>query len=200
MLHPVQPEGKILLPGGTLRAVARNRNYGKKSYHKAYRLRRVTISSQAPAGALAAKAVGATAIVNAATEMYRLISVDASFSLSDLGAAIDDGFAFGFSHSDYSNTEVEECLEAVGSIDRGDKIAMEQANRLVRYVGTIAPGGAVAGGGAQFNDGKRVKTRLNWLMTTGDQLMLWQRNASGVVWTTGSNITVAGDLWVKDGA
>jgi len=129
----------------------------------------------------------------------RFISVNASYSWSDIGAIIDDGAQFGFAHSDYSAAEVEEALEAGGSMDLGDKIDQEHANRLVRQIGTISQAGALAAAaGASFNDGKPVKTRLNWLMSTGDTLNVWVRNASGVVWTTGSGITVLGDLWVKD--
>ncbi len=190
----------LLLLGSVLAVtLLAKRNYGKKSYHRDFRLRRVTISSQSAAGALATGAVVVNNIINAVADKLRLISIDASYSWSGIGANVDDGCSFGFAHSDYTAAEIEECLEAITSIDLGDKVAQERANRLVRYIGTIGnTGGAPAAGGASFNDGKRVKVRLNWLLSAGDQLGLWIRNASGVVWTTGSQVTISGDLWVKD--
>ncbi len=190
---------EILLVGIMFLMMARNRNYGKKSYHRNYRLRRIRIATQSAAGALATLDVVTNAVTTAASETYRLISVICSYSWSDIGAIIDDGCEFGFAHSDYTAAQVEECLESFLSIDRGDKRAQEFSNRLVRSVGTISQAGALAAAaGASFNDGKPVKTRLNWLMTTGDTLNLWIRNASGVVWTTGSSVTISGDMWIKD--
>ncbi len=157
------------------------------------------INSQASPGALAAGAVVEEAIVSATTDPLRIITLEASYSWSDIAAAIDDGCVFGVAHSDYDATEIEECLESFASIDLGDKIAQERSKRLVREIGTISSAGVVAvGGSAPFNDGRPVKTRLNWMMSTGDQLVMWIRNASGAVWTTGSRVTVAGNIWVKD--
>ncbi len=140
--------------------------------------------------------VAATSVTS---EQIWIISINAAYSWSDIGAIIDDGCTFGWAHSDYTAAEVEECLESFASIDLGDKIAQEKSKRLVREVGTISNSGALAAaGGSAFNDGRLVKTRLNWLLSTGDTLNLWIRNASGVIWTTGSRVTVAGEFWVKD--
>ncbi len=174
------------------------RNYGKPTYHRNYRLRKVRINAQLALGALAAGTVIQGTLTNAATDPLRFISIDGTWSILDLGAAIDDGFTFGVAHSDYSAVEIEECLESFASMDLGDKVAQERQGRLVREIGTISVAGAVAGAGATFNDGKPMKTRLNWLMSTADQLGVWVRNASGVVWTTGARIAFAGNLWVKD--
>ncbi len=163
-----------------------------------FTLRRVRIASKSLAGALAANDVAVNAVTNQVTDQMRFISLDASYSWADIGQDIDDGCSFGVAHSDYTATEIEEALEAGGSMDLGDKVAQEQANRLVRELGTISSAGGPSAGGAQFNDGKRLKTRLNWLMSTGDTLNLWIMNISGVVWTTGSGVTIVGNLWVKD--
>ncbi len=131
----------------------------------------------------------------------RFMSVNASYAWSDLAGGADDACTFGFAHSDYSAAEVEECLEAGATMDLGNKVAQEQANRLVRQIGTISgPSAGVGSSGFSFNDGKPIKTRLNWLMAIGDRLNLWIRNSSGVIWTTGSSVTIVGDLWVKDSA
>ncbi len=110
----------------------------------------------------------------------------------------DDGLQFGFAHSDYTAAEIEECLENTASMDLGDKIAREQADRWVRVIGAFNGLATAAGGGVQFNDGKPVKINLNWLMAAGDTLNMWMRNSSGTVYLTGSSIATQGSLWVKD--
>jgi len=166
---------------------------------KRFNLRKVKLTSAPAAGALAAGDVVSVAVTSAVTDPIRVISANCSFSWSDIGAIIDDGCTFGFAHSDYTAAEVEECLESAASMDLGDKIAQEHSKRLVREIGTISQAGALAAAaGAAFNDGKQFKVRLNWLLSSGDTLNLWIRNASSVVWSTGSRVTIAGDLWVKD--
>ncbi len=133
-----------------------------------------------------------------ATNTLRIMSLDMAWGIVDLGAATDDGFTFGVAHSDYTAAEIEECLEATGSMDIGDKVAQEQANRLVREIGTISPQAALAGGGANFADGRRVKTKLNWVLAIGDNLAVWVRNASSANYTTGASLVGNGVMWVKD--
>ncbi len=171
----------------------------RRSYRRKFNLRKVRIATSITVGALAAKDVTATSLTGTSSSTYRLVSVDFFYGLSDLGAVADDGQEFGLAHSDYTAAEIEECLEAGTSIDAGDKIANEKANRLVRSVGVMvgAPG---TGAGLNFNNGNNTKTRLNWLMTIGDSLQLWIRNSSATVYTTGATIDVIGSMYVKDSA
>ncbi len=173
------------------------KNHGRGRRRRPFNLRKVRVAAGFGTGALAALDVSVAAITTAATDPYRLMSVDLTYKIVDLGAATDDGQEFGLAHSDYSDTEIEQCLESQGSIDLGDKIAQEQANRLVRSIGQMT-GSPVAGGGLDFNDGRPKKTKLNWLMSTGDTLNLWIRNGSGAAWTTGSAIVTQGNMWIKD--
>ncbi len=162
-----------------------------------FNLRKVRVAASLAIGALATKDVVAGPGMNTSANPYRLMSVDLAYSLTDLAALIDDGQEFGLAHSDYTAAEIEECLESQGAIDIGDKIAQEQANRLVRIIGqfTGAPG---SDGNKDFNDGRKLKTKLNWAMGIGDSLEIWVRNASDTVYTTGSNLVANGDMWVKD--
>ncbi len=170
----------------------------KKSKRRRFNLRRVRVTTSPAVGALAADDVTSVAITAAVADKLRIMSLDATYSWSDIQQITDDGLTFGVAHSDYSAAEVEECLEANGSIDLGDKIAQEQANRLVRTIGTFSGLATAAGGGITFNDGKPVKTRLNWLLSEGDTLNMWFRNGSSLVYVTGSSVLVDGSLWVKD--
>ncbi len=162
-----------------------------------FTLRKVRISNTTAIGALAALDVIEGSLTNVATEQLRVISLDLAWSIGDLGATQDDGQEFGVAHSDYTAAEIEECLEATGSLDPGDKLAEEKANRLVRSIGQMqgAPG---TGAGKSFKNGEKVKTRLNWLLSTGDSIVVWIRNGSGAVYTTGASLVSVGEMWVKD--
>ncbi len=172
-----------------------------KARKRRFNLRKVRIAAALALGALATKDVISAAGTSAAVGSLRVMSVDCNYTWSNIGASDDDTMEFGWAHSDYTAAEIEECLEASISMDIGNKIAQEQANRLVRTIGTISGALAgAAGGGAQFNDGKPLKTRLNWLLSIGDTLTLWVRNGSGTVYTTGSSLQVLGKMWIKDSA
>ncbi len=162
-----------------------------------FNLRKVRSTANVAAGALAAQDVTVGPLTLTSTNPYRLMSLDLAWSLTDIGATNDSGFEFGVSHSNYTAAEVEECLEAETSIDIGAKVEQEQANRLVRSIGfmTGAPG---SGAGMSFNDGQRVKTRLNWHIGIGNTVNIWIRNGSSVVWTTGAQIVTNGTIWIKD--
>lgn len=169
-----------------------------KHPRRKFNMRRVRLTGNLDVGALAAADLIAGPLVAVAADTYRCISIDASYVWKDVQATIDDGAQFGVSHSDYSASEVEECLEATGSIDLGDKVAQERANRLVREIGIFASSPDGASGGVPFNNGMPVKTRLNWLLSIGDVINLWVRNSSGVVYTTGSALGCTGNMWVKN--
>ncbi len=87
--------------------------------------------------------------------------------------------AVGVAHSDYSDAEIEEVIENLNSWDRGDKIARERANRQVRLIGVFgnSDGGIVED--HTLNDGRPIKTKLNWVLTTGDTLKMWVYNQGG---------------------
>ncbi len=172
--------------------------HGRGRRKRSFNLRKVRVSTASAVGALASLDVVSLPMTNTPSNSMRIISIDGTWGLADLGATSDDGQEFGVSHSDYTDTEVEACLEAAGSIDVGDKVSQEVANRLVRTIGqfTGAPG---TGAGLSFNDGRPMKTRLNWQMAIGDFLRVWIRNGSGTVYTTGATVLFNGHIWVKDG-
>ncbi len=164
---------------------------------RSFNLRKVRLVSATAAGALAAKDVTVGPMTNASTNPYRLMSIELAWSLDDIGATTDTSFEFGVSHSNYNAAEVEECLEAEAAIDIGDKVAQEQSNRLVRSIGYMV-GEPGTGAGMSFNEGRPVKTKLNWHIGIGNTLNVWIRNGSNTVWTTGAIITSVGQIWVKD--
>ncbi len=164
---------------------------------RGFNLRRVRVATSLSVGALATLDVSSVELTAASANAYRVISTNLSYSITDVGATIDDGQEFGLAHSDYTTAEVEEAIEAGGSVDIGDKVAQEQANRLVRTIGMMA-GQPGTGASLSFNDGRRWKTKLNWHIGIGKSLRLWVRNGSDTVYTDGANLVVVGDMWVKD--
>ncbi len=100
----------------------------------------------------------------------------------------------GYAHSDYTVTEIKEAMEASSAIDVGNKIANEQANRLIRVVGTMNEVRE------SLNDGKPITTKLNWLMSIGDSVNLFAYNDGPGALSTNAIVSLAGDMWVKDSA
>ncbi len=126
-------------------------------------------------------------LFNASDESYRLINVVCSYST--IGVTVGEGpIVFGIAHGDYSDTEITEAIVATSGMSRGDMIARERSRRLVRIIGSFSGKAAQE----EFNDGRQVHTKLNWLLPTAKTVKLFAFNDSGNVWTTGGSIQAAG--------
>ncbi len=125
------------------------------------------------------------------TEKVRCSSIEATYSIS--GTAGDGPLIIGVAHSDYTDAEIEETLENAGSWSLGDKVSQERAKRLVREIGTF-DGLATE---EVLNDGKPIKTRLNWSLISGQALRFWVWNKSGsALQATLLNVQGHANLWV----
>lgn len=129
--------------------------------------------------------------MNNAVDRCRISSIEATWAI--VGGTVANGpVMVGVAHSDYSDAEKEEALEATGAMNVGDKIAAERTQRLVREIGTIKMLQET------LNDGKPVKTKLNWGIAIGDSLAFWAYNqdASGPL-DTGAVLDIAGfaNVW-----
>jgi len=131
-------------------------------------------------------------------------SIVAIWSLSDFTPAIGDGpILVGVAHSDYTDAEIEAVLENTGSWDQGDLVQQETARRLVRIIGKFeleAVAGSTFGGASVLNDGKPIKTKLNWTLVTGQTLRHWAYNlGSSPIATTVPLLKVSGhaNLWSR---
>ncbi len=163
-----------------------------------FNLRKVRIAAKVDLGTLAVADVISGAFSGVASDTYRVISIDTAWNWTDIADVNDDYLQFGVAHSDYSAAEIEEALEGTGGIDLGDKIGQERANRLVREIGVFGSLDQISGS-ARFNNGRPMKTKLNWKISIGDTLVLWARNASGVLYSTGSALGATGNMWIRDG-
>lgn len=166
--------------------MARKRGSRKRKFN----LRRVRVSTALAPATLASKTVLSVGVTAAADGEYRIISCKGSWTVSILDA-LDGPLVVGFAFDDYSDTEIEEAIEALTAISLGDKIAQERANRLVRIVGTLSTGNEA------LNDGKPISTKLNWKIPVGSFVRLFIYN-DGPTMQTGSTVSFNGDLWLKD--
>lgn len=163
----------------------------KASRKRSFRLRRVRLTPELGLSTLGSDTAIVGSAVGSSTAQYRVKSLKGTWSIVGLTAG-EGPVTIGIAHSDYSVTEIKECLEAAASISPGDKIAQEQANRLVRIVGTLD------GGRTTLNDGRPVSTKLNWLITIGQGFNLFAYNEDQASLTTGATVTFSGDAWVQD--
>ncbi len=148
---------------------------------------------QVTLGALANNIVVTGTLTSSADGQYRAMSVKLLWSIRNV--TVGQGpIIVGFAHSDYSVTEIKEAIEIASSINIGDKVSNEKANRLVRVVGVFSG----AESDQVLNDGKPMKTRLNWQMPIGANVNVFAYNDSGAALTTGGLVEANGDLWVKD--
>ena len=121
-----------------------------------------------------------------------VISHEAAWYLRN-ATSLEGGILCGFAHSDYSAAEIEEFIENQGSWDEGDLIGQEVGRRKVRIVGQFS---GVASDLA-LNEGVPIKTKVGWVLNSGDTLQQWAYNLSGITQTTGQVLTTSGHVWLR---
>ena len=132
-------------------------------------------------GTLASKTLVGDTWDESPEEQTLISSIVCTWTLDNVGAA-QGPILFGIAHSDYSDSEIEAVVESVASWDAGSKVEQEIAKRLVRQLGTFSSSGV--DGDIEFNDGKMLKTKLNWKLNTGDTIKMWAYNLSGAALAT----------------
>ncbi len=129
-----------------------------------------------------------------------LSSVRAAWTLSKFSPAVGIGpIQVGLAHSDYSASEIEAWIENTGSWKQGDLINQEVAQRRIRSVG-IFETPADAGDSVTLNDGKPIRTKLGWILTTGQTVDVWAYNlGTAAVATTDPAVHLQGkaNLWPR---
>ncbi len=126
-------------------------------------------------------------------ERTRITSVDVIYTLAGMTPSDNVGpIEVGFAHSDYSLAEIEEFLELTTSWNEGDLLDKEVSSRLIRRIGVFDTP-ASAGESYTLNDGKSIKTRLNWILNAGQGLNWFAYNQGGSpLATTDPNVHIVG--------
>ncbi len=163
---------------------------------------RGTVDEELDLGTLAARTAILVIFDNVVNERMLISSLVAIWSLADWTVATSDGpVLVGVSHSDYNATEIEEYLEQTQSWNEGNKIAQEINTRKIRRIGVFqSPIGGVAADAVVLNDGKAIKTKLNWIMLQGQSLNIWAYNMGGSAFaTTNPTLRAVGhaNLWPR---
>ncbi len=162
------------------------------SGRRRFNLRRIRVTDEQALGTLATDTALSGALHGANTVAFRVVSAKLTWALTNLTAG-EGPITVGYAHSDYTVTEIKECMEAQASADIGNKVAQEQANRLIRIVGVFS------GANTVLNDGRPIKTKLNWVIGSSATLNAFIYNEDTAAnLTTGAFLNTQGDLWVKD--
>lgn len=143
-------------------------------------------------GTLAAK-TGLLAPTNTVLEKRRVSSIKCMYTMS--GRTISDNVGPAMvlvAHSDYTLSEIEAWIEQTSSWDEGNLVGQEISNRRIRKIGTF-PGSRNNTEASPLNDGKPIRTKLNWVLTTGQGLNFVAYNLGTAPYaTTDPNMNVQG--------
>ncbi len=135
------------------------------------------------------------------TERALLSSIVSTYVMDDFTNGIDIGpIMVGIAHGDYTAAEIEEFIENTASWAEADKIGQEVAKRQVRIIGIFGSGLLDASAHQTLNDGKPIKTKLNWILNAGQTLDVWAYNlGTAAVATTVPDIHLEGhvNLWPR---
>ncbi len=130
-----------------------------------------------------------------------ITSLKASWSLEDFtdGAGIGP-IVVGVAHSDYTLAEIEEWIELTTGWSQADMVSKEISGRRIRRVGTFATDASSGVDVSVLNDGRPIRTKLNWSLSEGQGLSLWAYNSgSNAIATTVPRVHVEGkgNLWMS---
>ncbi len=150
--------------------------------------------------ALAAATAAITDFDEVVNERTLVSSLVATWSMDDFTEGADSGpIEVGVAHNDYTGAEIEEFLENTGSWNEGAKVEQEISRRQIRAIG-VFESAQQALGTTSLNEGKPLKTKLNWILNQGDTLRLWAYNrGTAAVATTVPNVHASGhaNLWPR---
>ncbi len=145
---------------------------------------RGTIDEDLSGGTLAGKTVVGAGFDEAVEERTLISSIVATYTMADFTPTASVGpVLIGIAHGDYSDAEIEEWIESTGSWDEGDLVAQEVGNRKIRRIGQFTEP-ATAAQGTVLNDGKPIKTKLNWILNQGITLKFWIYNTGTAAFVT----------------
>ncbi len=160
------------------------------------------VSEQLPFPALAALDVASTDFDSVVQERTLVSSIVSTYSLAGYTPLDTIGpIECGIAHGNYTAAEIEAYLEDNGTWDEGDLISQEVGKRKIRRIGTFpqhdddtSPEDDIV----VLNDGKPIKTKLNWILTQGETLQLWVYNSGATaVGGTSPDLFMTGhvNLW-----
>ncbi len=150
--------------------------HGRRGRRRMGRYIRGNVNEAVPIGTLDTKVATSVIFDNVVNERTLVSSLIATWSIENWTAIAQNGpFVCGVAHSDYNTAEIEEYIEATASWNEGNLTAQEVNQRKIRRVTTLNPPDTAADI-VIANDGKPIKTKLNWIMLQGQSLQAWVYN------------------------
>ncbi len=150
---------------------------------------------------LGARTLISTQFDNVVNERTFVSSIEAIWTLAEFTPLAQDGpILVGVAHSDYTDAEIQAVIDATASWNEGDLIAQEVSHRKVRKIGIFpSPSAAQSTESVVLNDGRKIKTKLNWILLQSQTLRVWAFNMGSSVLTTGAHVDVQGkaNLWPR---
>ncbi len=153
-------------------------------------------------GTLAGNTGLTTQAPDTVTERALISSVVNSYILSGFTLLDNVGpVMVGVAHGDYTLAEIEEWIELQTGWAEADKVSQERARRKIRRIGVIEMVGGLTGvSRGTLNEGRPVKTKLNWILNSGQSVQFWAYNmGSAAFGSTDPNLHIQGhaNLWPK---
>ncbi len=171
---------------------------GKRARRAMGRYLRGNVDEETVLTTLASRTVKGTDFDEAVNERTLVSSIEATYTMSDFTPAAGVGpIMVLIAHSDYTEAEVEEFIENTGSWNEGDLVQKEVGQRRIRVIGIfLDPANSTVS--TVLNDGRPIKTKLNWVLLQGQKLKLCGYNlGSAPIATTVPSIVASGhaNLW-----
>ncbi len=157
---------------------------------------RGNVDEELSVAALAAKDVVGAVFDEVVNERTRVTSIEATWSLANFTPIANSGpLIVGVAHGDYTDAEIEEWIEQSGQWNEGNLVSSrEVAKRLIRQVGAFETPDTAADISV-LNDGRAIKTKLNWMLLQGQSLRIWAFNSgSAAIATTAPSVTINGHV------
>lgn len=150
---------------------------------------------------LAAETLLSAAFDETVTERALISSLVASWAFSFSTPTVNAGpYRVGVAHSDYTSAEIEEWIEATATWDVAEKlVSKEIGRRLIREVGVLHAAALVTQV-VTLNDGKPIRTKLNWILNTEQTIRVWIYNmgsAASAAETAILQVEGYANLWQK---
>jgi len=153
---------------------------GRRGGRKMGRYLKGAIEESVSFGGLGSRASNADNFDSVVNERTLVTSIVATYTVSNITPATNVGPVLVWvAHGDYSTAEVDAFLTQTGSWNETDLVSQEVAKRKIRRIGIIKQPEALADSG-RMNDGKPVKTKLNWILTQGQTLQYGVFNTGSV--------------------
>lgn len=142
------------------------------------------ISIDMDLGTLAGNTGTRSAVPDVVIEKARVSSIVCTYTMGQVTPGNDIGpVAVLVAHSDYTLAEIEEWLEASESWSQTDLVAKEVADRRIKLVGMFETPDS-ASDTVTLNEGKPIKTKLNWQLYTGQGLAFVGYNTGSSAFAT----------------